>query len=211
MSDLLELNPTESNKIGFKLKIEGNTKKLSNNNGVEEKPIIRFLLSNENNPTTSFVFLADKETINDEVIVSLPNLKNIINENELYVGKLEVILNGKYFTPSTINLRFNEPTKVELLSNKVEVIPNNEELVVVEEKVITTEEKPAETPVALNKNIIMASVIGNVEDDLKEINKLFQAKCREYKITKLNKYNKTIIKKLYKSAEIEYNNSVRII
>jgi hypothetical protein len=101
----LELNLSEENEIGFKLKIEGSDKEIGSS-----KPNIRFLLSEEETGK-GWIFSTDKTE--DGVSITIPPMKGLISENKNYSGKLEIILAGRYFTPTEVNIDFIEPIKVE--------------------------------------------------------------------------------------------------
>lgn len=116
---ILELNLTEDNEIGFKLKIEGSDKDIGST-----KPNIRFVLSEEDSGA-GWIFNASKT--DDGVAVVIPSMKGIISEDKKYNGKLEVILAGRYFTPTEVDVKFNEPLKVEAAVSTV-VKKNTEKL-----------------------------------------------------------------------------------
>ena len=101
----LELDPSEENEIGFQLKIEGTDKDLASS-----KPKIRFAIT-ENKTNRGWIFAAEKT--DDGIAVTIPQMKDFVSEGEEYSGKLEVILGGRYFTPTEVDINFVEPLKVE--------------------------------------------------------------------------------------------------
>jgi len=101
----LDLNISEENEIGFKLRIEGSDKDLGS-----AKPHIRFVVT-EANTGRGWIFSAAKTE--DGVAVTIPIMKGVALEENKYQGKLEVILGGRYFTPTEVDIEFTEPLKVE--------------------------------------------------------------------------------------------------
>ena len=101
----LELNPTEQQDIGFKLKMMGSDKDIGSS-----KPTIRFVLS-EQDTGKGWIFATEKTE--NGYSVSIPVMKGIISEDKKYGGKLEVILEGRYFPVNEVNINFIEPIKIE--------------------------------------------------------------------------------------------------
>lgn len=101
----MELTLTEENEIGFQLRIEGSDKDISSS-----KPIIRFTLT-ESSTGRGWIFPTTKT--DDGVSVVIPEMKGIISENKDYQGKLEIVLGGRYFEPTIVDINFIEPLKVE--------------------------------------------------------------------------------------------------
>jgi hypothetical protein len=102
---ILELNVSEENEIGFKLRIEGSDKDIGSS-----KPNVRFVVT-ETSSGKGWIFSATKT--DDGVAINVPVMKGIVTENNKYNGKLEVILGGRYFTPTEVDIEFVEPLKVE--------------------------------------------------------------------------------------------------
>jgi hypothetical protein len=102
---VLELNVSEENEIGFKLRIEGSDKDIGTS-----KPSVRFVVT-ETSSGKGWIFSATKT--DDGVAINVPVMKGIVTESNKYNGKLEVILGGRYFTPTEVDIEFIEPLKVE--------------------------------------------------------------------------------------------------
>lgn len=102
---VLELNVSEENEIGFKLRIEGSDKDIGSS-----KPNVRFVVT-ETSSGKGWIFSASKT--DDGVVINVPVMKGIVTENNKYNGKLEVILGGRYFTPTEVDIEFIEPLKIE--------------------------------------------------------------------------------------------------
>jgi hypothetical protein len=105
-SPKIELNVSEENEIGFKLKIEGSANDIGS-----AKPRIRFALT-EKLSGRGWLFTTSK-TDDDGISVTIPSMKGMVKENQEYAGKLEVILGEHYFTPTEMDINFVEPLKVE--------------------------------------------------------------------------------------------------
>lgn len=102
----IELNLSEENEIGFKLKIEGSANDIGSS-----KPKIRFALT-EAKSGKGWIFSTEKGD-GDAIAVTIPSMKGLVEENHEYSGKLEVILGEHYFTPTEVDVQFVEPLKVE--------------------------------------------------------------------------------------------------
>jgi hypothetical protein len=202
-SPKIELNLSEDNELGFKLKIEGSAQDIGNS-----KPKIRFALT-ENNTGRGWIFNTEKSE-NDGISVTIPAMKGLVIESENYSGKLEVILGEHYFTPTVVDVKFIEPLKVEAAmvvkrSNKkntieeqIEKIEDEQTLIVesqiesiikkpskkeesksepIEQKIVK-EEQELELPL-IKKEVKKLSYSDLSEDQKKEVNKLFVEKCKK--------------------------------
>ena len=101
----IQLDLSDENDIGFTLVMEGSDKEFAS-----VKPNIRFVLT-EQETGRGWVFAANKS--GNDIAVSIPSMKGHVMEDRKYCGKLEVIMGGRYFTPTEVDVEFIEPLKVE--------------------------------------------------------------------------------------------------
>lgn len=107
MSDgKLSLNLNEENELTFKILIEGTTTDANIN-----KPNIRFALTEKGNKQKAWLYQTKKDD-DGNVVVSISGEKHLSEKKE-YVGQLEVILGNHYFVPTTVDIEFIRPLKVE--------------------------------------------------------------------------------------------------
>ena len=112
----ISLKMDEPNELKFQLRINGETSEPG-----ATKPQVRFmLLEKENQSHMALVFPAGK-TDDGLVLFSLPPLKDYVNSDTVYQGKVEVILGTRIFTPQTIEIIFQKDISVEVLPVKAEV------------------------------------------------------------------------------------------
>jgi hypothetical protein len=104
----IELNINEENQISFALNIDGSTTEMN------VSPVVRFCLCGDSD--MSFSFNMEKDSENDEVFVVIPPMDKFLHdyEDKVYTGKLEVIIGSRYFVPSTFDIVFKKPLKVEV-------------------------------------------------------------------------------------------------
>lgn len=184
----IELDLTEENEIGFQLKIEGSDKDMAST-----KPNIRFVVTEED---TGKGWVFSTEKTDNGVSVVVPSMKGLISESNKYSGKLEVILGGRYFTPTEVELDFIEPLKVEaavavtttrksskILEEAVEPEKTDEDFSIESEinSVIVKEDKKPKAPVVQPKPKAKTYAELN-ESDKKKVNSLFMKKCAGYGI-----------------------------
>lgn len=115
----LKLNLGEENEIEFSLSIKGNS-----TDKTKIQPELRFLVT-EIDTGNSWVFpLESKE--NGIVGVKIPS-EEIFKENIQYSGKVEVIVAGRYFNPTTVMLQFEK--NIEIVANPIlkEIKKNDKE------------------------------------------------------------------------------------
>ena len=99
MSKQVKFNLDEEEEIHFKLSVRGSS------NLPNVKPVMRFIISeNSENGNMSVVLLA--RPTDDGVVVSIPQLKEFFSEDREYVGKLEIIVGNRYFSPTAMNIGF---------------------------------------------------------------------------------------------------------
>lgn len=173
----IELNLSEENEIGFKLKIEGSANDIGSS-----KPKIRFALT-EAKTGKGWIFSTEKGE-DDAIAVTIPAMKGLVEESHNYSGKLEVILGEHYFTPTEVDIQFVEPLKVEAAivttSRKkssetlIEAVEEEETVdapgLVVESQIDSIIKKPAPAPKKLAYNDL-------TEADKNAINQIFVEKC----------------------------------
>lgn len=201
----LELNLSEDNEIGFKLKIEGSDKDLGSS-----KPNIRFVLS-EQDTGKGWIFSTDKT--DEGVSVTIPSMKGIISEDKKYQGKLEVILAGRYFTPTEIEVQFNEPLKVEAAVAVVTKKNNTESKLLEEVKDNKVSEKEQELSIEseIDSIIIKDKEIKNTKQNtipFKSINEekdLVQANTKPTKYSDLSEKQKEEINVIFVDKCKKYN------
>jgi hypothetical protein len=99
----LKLKISEENEIGFKINIKSSESEMST-------PNIRFVIT-ETKTGRGWTFKAKKDK--DNALVTIPSMKGVVQENQQYNGKLEVILGARYFAPTEVDVNFVEPLKVE--------------------------------------------------------------------------------------------------
>lgn len=112
----LKLNIIEENEINFQLKIEGTDL-------IVDKPKIRFTIT-EDLSENGWIF-DSKITTNNDILIKIPKMKNIVIENKKYKGKLEIIFDNNYFTPTEVDIKFFQPIKIESILLPV----NNQKLI----------------------------------------------------------------------------------
>lgn len=114
------------NELKFMLSIKGST---SDPNAVQ--PTIRFLVT-EQKSGLSMCFPMERKD-DGMVSVTLPDMPDVFKETAEYVGQVEVIVGGRYFTPTKVGLLFERPMMIEakpVLSDQDESEPETlEELI----------------------------------------------------------------------------------
>ena len=108
----VKFNLDEDNDIQFKLAIRGSSTGLGNTT-----PIIRLIVSEKYGPR-AMVFQG-RARENGYVGVTIPSLSGIFAENNEYVGKLEIIVGNRYFSPTTIGMEFTRSLQVEAVVDSV--------------------------------------------------------------------------------------------
>lgn len=103
--DSAKLKLDESNEIKFKIHVQGSTSEPG-----ASDPAFRFILM-EQDSSLGFVFPVKKEQ-NGTVTVVIPPLEGTLKEGKNYVGKMEVLMGSRYFTPSTLQISFEKEFKV---------------------------------------------------------------------------------------------------
>ncbi len=109
--DSVKFKIDEENQIRFKLHVQGTTSEP----GATE-PEFRFVLSSRNiseaGNSIGYVFPAKKE--HDGIVsVTIPVMEGtLIKENKEYIGKMEILIGSRYFTPSTMTIVFEKEFKI---------------------------------------------------------------------------------------------------
>jgi hypothetical protein len=101
---IFDLN--EENLIEFKMSVKGST------NLPNIKPLIRFIISE--NKADGFAVVLPAQATEEGVSVAIPPLKNVFSHEKDYVGKLEIIIGNRYFSPSSMNIGFSNPIDIEI-------------------------------------------------------------------------------------------------
>jgi len=107
--DSVKLKINESNQVKFKLHIQGTTSEPG-----AQDPEFRFVLSEQDDAgknTIGFVFPVKKEE-NGTVSVVIPAMEGTLKENKNYLGKMEVLMGSRYFTPSTLQISFEKEFRI---------------------------------------------------------------------------------------------------
>lgn len=107
----LILKLDELNDVKFKLLING-----SASDPNQTKVVTRFVVTEESSGTSWMFPLARREddvedSVFGAVIPRMPN--NVFSENKEYSGKVEVIVGGRYFNPTTVGIAFERQMSVE--------------------------------------------------------------------------------------------------
>lgn len=153
---IIELNVSDENEIGFKLKIEGSDKDLG-----ASKPNVRFVVT-ETSSGKGWIFSAAKSE--DGVVINVPVMKGIVTENSKYHGKLEVILGGRYFTPTEVDIQFIEPLKVEAaVVSSVSVKSKNKTYSANEHSQAILEESTAPTKISQQEDMHELSIESEID------------------------------------------------
>jgi hypothetical protein len=108
MSDgKLSLNLNEENELAFKIMIEGSSSDVN-----ATKPYVRFVLSEKGEGNNkAWLYPTSKD---DEGCVTVHVTgEEFLSEEKEYTGQLEVILGNHYFVPTTVDIEFIRPLKVE--------------------------------------------------------------------------------------------------
>lgn len=100
MNEAVELNVDESNELSFMIKIEG---------AQSNEARVRLVL--EGDSGISYMF-AGRGTNEDGVVTfKIPSMEQKLAEGT-YNARVEVLVESRYFEPTTFKLKFNKPVKV---------------------------------------------------------------------------------------------------
>lgn len=102
------LNLNETNSLGFALTIEGSSSDVDAKN-----PIFRFVLA-ERGGEKAWLYPMQRDDEGD-VVVAIPSEIHFL-ENKTYQGQVEVLLGNHYFVPTTVDIEFVKPLKVEAVA-----------------------------------------------------------------------------------------------
>lgn len=118
MADI-DLKLDEKNQLAFTVDISGTEKAMISN-----PPKIRFVCEGEDKVSYSFV---GTYTGNNQVKVEIPCMDKRMSEG-VYKSHLEVIVEGKYFEPLSLDVEFTRPTQVvaEHIKKEEEVFPKKQ-------------------------------------------------------------------------------------
>jgi len=108
-STTVKLKLNESQELKFKLHVQGTTSEPGAQN-----PQFRFVLTEKDGDGKGLglVFPVRKEE-NGTVAVCIPSMdEGLIKENKYYVGKMEVLMGSRYFTPTVLDIQFEREFKI---------------------------------------------------------------------------------------------------
>lgn len=111
------LNLNETNSLGFALTIEGSSSDVDSKN-----PVFRFVLA-ERGGKKAWMYPMQRDDDGD-IVVAIPS-ENHFLENKSYQGQVEVLLGNHYFVPTTVDIEFIKPLKVEAVARVKSSAPNN--------------------------------------------------------------------------------------
>lgn len=202
-----QLNLNETNSLGFTLTIEGST-----TNADTSKPEFRFVLS-ENGNARSWLYPMTKDEDGD-VVVQIPS-EGMFSEKKSYTGQVEVILDNHYFTPTTIDIEFTRPLKVEAA---ISIKKSN----IYKEQTATksNEKKPTvraiiQKKVVAQPNIVKLNVAGATQHKKRSWNDLTKEEqekikniLRERKVTQLRKAKLDEVKKGKETKELAHRKTL---
>lgn len=147
-SSIVKIKLNESQELKFKLHVQGSTSEPDAQN-----PQFRFVLTEKEGTGLGLIFPVKKEE-NGTVSVCIPSMdESIVKENKQYVGKMEVLMGSRYFTPTVLNIVFEKEFKItaEAITSKKgnsamikETVANDEETSINSEyvQVVSTKNKP---------------------------------------------------------------------
>lgn len=98
--ETIELKLDEENEFTFNVAVSG---------GSPHDSQVRFICESGDN--LSYMFVGEHVDGN-EFRVRMPSMKGLMTENYNYLGRLEVILEGRIFSPLHVNVHFQESMKV---------------------------------------------------------------------------------------------------
>lgn len=101
MSKQVKFNLDEEEEIHFKLSVKGSS------NLPNVKPIMRFIIS-ENSENGNIAIVLPAKPTEEGVVVNIPQLKDFFSEEKEYIGKLEIIVGNRYFSPTAMNIGFTK-------------------------------------------------------------------------------------------------------
>ena len=111
------LNLNETNSLGFALTIEGSSSDVDSKN-----PIFRFVLA-ERGGEKAWLYPMQRDDEGD-IVVAIPSETHFL-ENKTYQGQVEVLLGNHYFVPTTVDIEFIKPLKVEAVAKVKSSNSNN--------------------------------------------------------------------------------------
>jgi len=107
MSNPIVLSLDEDNKIEFGIAVRGTTSNLVG------APSVRFIISEKRGGMAVVLPAKLSATSNDSMVVNIPPLKHVFSENQEYVGKIEIIVGDKYFSPTSMDISFTKALEIE--------------------------------------------------------------------------------------------------
>ena len=149
---IASIDPTISHELTFDLNISGSK---------EDPQDIRFIIDSQIDPDTGdnvqdvFSIICRATRSPDGVKVIVPRLLNLFRSGS-YKSRLEVVLEGKLFTPLNEEIIILEPPKVEATSIK-EVKSEQPEVSVTLSNIVAELMKPKEEPEFVEEEIVVIS------------------------------------------------------
>lgn len=112
MTNEISLKIDEPNELKFKIKIQGSS---SESGGT--KQFVRLLITEANNPQAMGLMFPVQSTDEENLLVfTIPPLSGIVQSDVDYVGKIEVMIGTRIFSPMTLNIVFIRDMSVEVVS-----------------------------------------------------------------------------------------------
>lgn len=112
MTNEISLKIDEPNELKFKIKIQGSS---SESGGT--KQFVRLVITEANNPQAMGLMFPVQSTDEENLLVfTIPPLSGIVQSDVEYVGKIEVMIGTRIFSPMTLNIVFIRDMSVEVVS-----------------------------------------------------------------------------------------------
>lgn len=154
MSKQVKFNLDEEEEIHFKLSVRGSS------NLPNVKPVMRFIISENSENGTMAVVLPVRPT-DDGVVVSIPQLKEFFSEEKEYIGKLEIIVGNRYFSPTAMSIGFTKSFDIQaepIIKEHTYQVDSIETSGRVKEKEIEFKVQPKKKPTEPVKESVRSSI-----------------------------------------------------
>lgn len=103
----MALKLDEANTVRFKLSIQGTV-----SDPTQTQPVVRFVVT-ENKTGVAWLFPLQRGNEDNLFVSTIPNMPSAFSETKDYTGRVEVIVGGRYFNPTTVNIAFERELTVE--------------------------------------------------------------------------------------------------
>jgi hypothetical protein len=103
----MALKLDEANTVRFKLSIQGTV-----SDPTQTQPVVRFVVT-ENKSGVAWLFPLQRGNEDNLFVSTIPNMPSAFSETKDYTGRVEVIVGGRYFNPTTVNIAFERELTVE--------------------------------------------------------------------------------------------------